>query len=477
MTRYMNTKVRHTFVPQPGPQVAFLNSPCDITIYGGSRGGGKTYAVLGEFWIHAEMHGGQALGLIVRKNREDLKDTIAVGQQMYGNAAKYIEKNNMFRFGNGARLYCAYLEKDKDADHYQGWNLTRVYIEELTQFATPTPVFRLLGALRSSGGVKVKLCGTCNPGGVGHGWVKDWIIDNGPYNVVADPETGLTRVFIPAKLTDNPALLANDPGYIARLRSVGSPQLVEAWLNGNWDVIESAFFGEFSRDRHVLEPFHLPPHWTRFMAGDWGSAKPFSFGWYAVVQDEFTHHGKRIPRGAIIRYREYYGAMPGKTNTGLKLPAETVAGQIKARERDNGIGERISYRVLDPAAFAVVSGPSIGETLMRQGVNFRRADNSRRSIGKRMGGWDQVRARLAGNPDGDPMLFFFSNNFHLLRTLPVMQHAEHDSEDLDTDAEDHAVDELRYACMSRPFLVRSQNVHDPAKNPWLVSNAFGLDKL
>jgi len=63
-------KVRHTFVPQKGPQVAFLQSPCDITIYGGSRGGGKTYAVLGEFWIHAETYGSEALGLIVRKFRE-----------------------------------------------------------------------------------------------------------------------------------------------------------------------------------------------------------------------------------------------------------------------------------------------------------------------------------------------------------------------------------------------------------------------
>jgi hypothetical protein len=94
-----------------------------------------------------------------------------------------------------------------------------------------------------------------------------------------------------------------------------------------------------------------------------------------------------------------------------------------------------------------------------------------------MGGWDQVRNRLVGNPDGDPMLFIFSTGHHLLRTLPVMQHSEHDAEDLDTDAEDHAVDELRYACMSRPFISRGLSVTRPDRNPFLVSNAFGLDKL
>jgi len=226
-------RVRLSFTPQAGPQVAFLRCPADIVVYGGSRGGGKTYAVLGEFWLHAEEHGVYARGLIVRKSREDLKDTIAQAQIMYGSAAKWIEKGAYFRFSNGARLYAAYLEKDKDAEHYQGWSLTRVYVEELTQFASPDPVFKLLGALRSAAGIRVQLRATCNPGGVGHAWVKSWIIDNGAYEIIEDPDTHLTRVFIPAKLTDNPALLANDPTYVNRLRSVGSPELVRAWLEGD----------------------------------------------------------------------------------------------------------------------------------------------------------------------------------------------------------------------------------------------------
>jgi hypothetical protein len=125
-------------------------------------------------------------------------------------------RNTLFRgdhnsaFGlrsNGARLNCAYLENDRDAENYQGWSLTRVYVEELTQFPMPDPVFKLLATLRSSKNIKPQMRCTCNPGGAGHGWVKEWIIDHGEYELVTDPESGLQRTFIPAKLADNPALL------------------------------------------------------------------------------------------------------------------------------------------------------------------------------------------------------------------------------------------------------------------------------
>ncbi|MEK1930876.1 MAG: hypothetical protein AAAC47_14075, partial [Pararhizobium sp.] len=164
----------------------------------------------------------------------------------------------------------------------------------------------------------------------------------------------------------------------------------------------------------------------------------------------------------------------GKPNVGLKLPAEEVAREIVSRET-NGHRERIDYGILDPAAFAVISGPSIAETLIRGGATFRRADNARTSKDKRMGGFDQIRARLKGNEDGDPMLFLFSTGAHLIRTLPIMQHDRINAEDMDTDGEDHAVDELRYACLSRPFLQRHESIE--SRNPLLVANAFKLREL
>jgi hypothetical protein len=466
----MNVSVRLGFIPQKGPQLAFLKCPSDIVVYGGARGGGKTYASLGEFWIHAEDHGPDAVGLIVRRSREDLKDTIATAIRMYGNAARYAEKGNVFRFANGARLNCAYLENDRDAENYQGWSLTRVYVEELTQFQLPDPVFKLLATLRSSRGIKPQMRCTCNPGGPGHGWVKEWIIDHGEYELVTDPESGLTRTFIPAKLKDNPALLDSDPQYINRLKAVGSTELVRAWLDGDWTVIEGAFFPEFRPDRHIIEPFDIPDEWTRWRAADWGSAKPFSIGWYTHVQDDLHHDGRLLKRGAIIRYAEWYGA--AKANVGLHMTAEEVANGIVYRETQGGKRQKMAYGILDPSAFAVISGPSIAETLARHGAPFRRADNTRKSTDKRMGGWDQVRNRLKGDKDGNPMLFVFATGRHLIRTLPMMQHDPYNPEDLDTEAEDHAVDELRYACMSRPFGVRTEKLD--SKNPYLISNIFKI---
>ncbi len=467
----LQRKVIIGFKPQAGPQVAFLQSPFDITVYGGARGGGKSYATLGEFWLHADRHGPDARGLMVRKTREDLKDTIDIAIQMYGSAAKWDGQNKWFRFQNGAVLHMAYLENDADAQNYQGWSLTRVYVEELTQYADNRAIFKLLATLRSAKqGIKCQFRATCNPGGPGHGWVKQWIIDKGPMQPFKDPDNGLTRVFIPAKLSDNPALLKNDPNYINRLKASGSPELVRAWLEGDWDVIEGAFFPEFSRQRHVLEPFEIPKAWIRFRSADWGSARPFSVGWWAVVQDDTALQGRMLPRNAIVRYREWYGAKA--PNEGLKIPAEVVAKGIRDRE----FNEEISYGVLDPAAFAVISGPSIAETFSRKGVYFRRADNTRLSIPKRMGGWDQMRARLAGDDDGNPMIFFFSTCHAILRTLPMMQHSETNPEDLDTEAEDHAVDETRYACMSRPFRA-SRLVSAEDRNPFLVRNAFKFDDL
>ena len=468
-------KIVTGFQPQPGPQHHFLTCPADIVVYGGARGGGKSFASLGEFWCHAEDWGPAAKGLMIRRSREDLKDTIDMARNMYGGAAEWKDKEKQFRFSNGGILHMAYLESDADAMNYQGWSLTRVYVEELTQYASSAGIFKLFATLRTTSGARCQFRATCNPGGPGHHWVKAWVIDNGAYNPVKDQETGLLRVFIPAKINDNPALLKNDPNYVNRLRAAGSPALVRAWLNGDWSIIEGAFFPEFEPSRHVIPPFHVPEHWIRFRSMDWGSASPFSVGWWAVVQDDMLHAKKLLPRGAIIRYREWYGA-EGHDNKGLHLPADTVARGIVQRETDDkGFREKIAYGVLDPAAFAVVSGPSIGETLGRHGVFFRRADNSRVSTPKRMGGWDQVRWRLQGTPDGDPLMFFFDHCRAAIRTIPMMQHDENRPEDVDTESEDHAPDDIRYACMSRPFGNRLEADED--HNPLLVRNALRLDEL
>lgn len=441
------------WAPQPGPQTAFVNCPHSDVVYGGARGGGKTDGVLGDWALHADRYGVHAKGLVVRRTRKALESTISRAKEMYRGAATWQESKSRFVWRTGAVLTMNYLERDEDADQYQGHDYTRVYPEELTQFAHPGPIDKLRATLRSAAGVPTGFRATCNPGGAGHAWVKERYIDPGAWRVVRRefvcPFTArnieTTQVFIPAKLSDNPALLENDPTYVAQLYQSGSPQLVRAWLEGDWDVIEGAFFPEWSAAKHVIAPFALPAHWSRILGFDWGSAAPFSVGWWAVASESVARPEGVIPRGALVRYREWYGA--SAPNVGLKLTAEQVADGIKQRM---AVGERIAISVADPAIFAENGGPSIAERMGARGVHWTPGDNKRVAQAGAIGGWDQIRARLVG-ADGRPMLYSFSTCSALNRTLPALQHDPLRAEDVDTDGEDHAPDECRYVCMSRPW--------------------------
>jgi len=409
---------------------------------------------LGDFARHAALWGGAARGLLVRRTRTALEPTIARARQIYGPAgATWLQSKSRFEWPSGAVLYFRHLDNDADADLYQGHDYTRVYVEELTQFPSPGPVDKLKATLRSAAGAPCRFRATCNPGGPGHAWVKARYIDLGPHEKGAQPfrnpfdgsKTTLERQFIPARLADNPRLLENDPLYVARLQQSGSRELVRAWLEGDWNVIQGAFFDKWS-NRNIVAPFTVPPTWTRLRAFDWGYAAPFSVGWWAVAaEDTPAGGGVILPRGALIRYREWYGCT-GRPGEGLRLEAEAVAAGIKERER----GEKITGSVADPSIFRQDGGPSIGERLIKAGVRFRGADNTRVGKAGALSGWDQVRARIAGTELG-PMLVVFDTCRDFIRTVPVLQHDPMRPEDLDTAAEDHVADETRYACLSRPL--------------------------
>jgi hypothetical protein len=429
--------------------------------FGGARGGGKTDAVLGEWAVHADRYGKNAIGLMVRRTRTELAETFERAKAIYTPlGATFTTVPMRCVMPGGGRLTFAYLERDGDAESYQGHSYTRVYVEEAGNFPSPAPILKLFATLRSGAGVPCRIRLTGNPGGPGHQWVKARYIDPAPlgWEVIRDPETGLDRVYIPSRVGDN-RHLGDD--YVARLRAAGSSELVRAWLEGDWSVIAGAFFPEFSAVRHVVPARTLPASWARFRAMDWGSARPFSVGWYAVSDGSLAE----FPRGALIRYREWYGSN-GQPNAGLRLTAEQVADGIRTREAGDPDGDRM-LGVADPAMFAEDGGPSIAERMHRRGVIFRPADNKRVPGHGAMGGWDQVRSRLRG--DGEkPALFIFDTCRDLIRTLPALQHDPARPEDLDTEGEDHAADELRYACMSRPFTPPAPVVK-PKPDPWRKS--------
>lgn len=449
--------------PQPGPQTALIECPVFEVFFGGARGGGKTEASIGDWLEHSARYGEAAIGIFVRRKFKQLAEVIARTKQLFPKlGAKYNEQRAEWLMPGGGRLKFVYLERDADAEEYQGHSYTRVYVEEVTNFPSPAPIDKLRATLRSGPGVPVGMRLTGNPGGPGHNWVKRRYIDPNPagFQLIEEeteiefPEgrrtVRLARVFIPSKLGDNRLLMENDPTYVLRLRQSGSEALVRAWLQGDWNIVDGAFFDEWDEQLHVIptESFLQIRNsgMLCFRSFDWGSARPFSCGWYAVMDREYElPAGNFLPRNALVKYREWYGA--SGPNKGLKMTADVVAQGIVSREQ----GERIRYGIADPAIFIRDGGPSIAETMSLHRCNWRRADNKRKT------GWELLRQRLAGE-GGRPMLYFCDTCEDTIRTLPVLQHDETDMEDLDTDGEDHAADETRYAVMSRPWVPKARPV-------------------
>jgi hypothetical protein len=491
------SKYRVIWSPQKGPQTWLLQCPIFEVFFGGARGGGKSDGMLGDFASHADEFAEWAIGLVIRRELTQLKELIERAKQIYVPlGAIWNVQEKMFRFPNGARLTFAYIDNDDDADKYQGGSYSRVYVEEMGNFPSPVPIFKLMACIRSANPmVRCGFRATGNPGGPGHLWIKQRYIMPAPLglqiikskfvNPFTKEEMEIERVFIPSKVTDNK--YNNNSAYVSRLHMVGNARLVEAWLLGNWDIIEGAFFEEWDERRHVIDQFIIPQHWTRFVSMDWGSAKPFSLGWWAIVPDRFDilpslmpsnfnpryAYKNNLPRGALVRYREWYGCQVDEAgvsqhnNTGLKLTIGQLAGGIATREAKEPMDEngrpRMAYRVAGIDLFKEEGGPSLAERMAADPYFqfWQRCDNARVARKGAIGGWDMVRNRLIGE-NGEPMIYFFPNCVDGIRTLPALQHDKDNPEDVDSSGEDHAPDEIRYACMSRPYS-QAGNVHEKGR--------------
>jgi hypothetical protein len=465
--------------PQPGPQTAFVHCTfADEIFFGGARGGGKTDAALGKLLIKALQFGKGMRGIFFRRTYKQLEEVILRAKELYPqHGATWKESTMTFTFPNGAWIKLGYLDRDEDADNYQGKSFTDVVIEEAGTFPNFAPIAKLKATLRSAKGIPCQMLLTGNPGGPGANWVRARYIDPHPagWHPIQEVATRKmpdgtvqtyhsVRIYIPSRVTDNQILMQNDPGYIARLMDAGSEQLVKAWLEGDFYTIDGAFFDNFDQRRHVMKTTALPDWWTRYRSADWGSAKPFCNLWIAVASEDWFHPVSQqlVPKGALVVYREWYGVKikndgTVQANVGLKLFAEEFGKGILEREK----GDNVSFGVLDPSAFASDGGPSIAERIYRgtgSKVAYRRADNKRVGTSGALSGWDQIRGRLGGEDHPHtgrkdvPMLFFFDCCVHTLRTLPMMQHDPDRPEDIDTTAEDHAADALRYGCMARPYI-------------------------
>ena len=424
-------KDRIVFKPNEGPQTEFLSAPEQDVLYGGSAGGGKSYAMLVDplRYMHIKEH----RALLLRKSMPELRELIDKSRELYPKAfagAKFREVEKIWRFPSGASLEFGYLDRDADVYRYQGQSYTWIGIDELTQYPTEFPLQYLQSRLRTTNNdIKCYIRCTANPGGVGGYWVKKRYLDPSPPNESFTGEDKITRRFIPARLEDNPYLAA-DGKYEQMLQSLPAVQRKQL-LEGNWDVAEGAAFAEFDYENHCIDPFEIPRTWERVKGIDYGYAAESAVVWGAVDPQDET----------LIIYRELYQK---------GLTGEDLAKKIYDFEKE----ERVSVQgVLDWAAWAKTgtTGPTVGEVLSRAGHKLRRADKNR------IQGKIQIHERLKTNDKGRPKLQIFKTCPNLIREIQSIPLDPNKPEDVDTKASDHAYDALRYLIMSRP---RARSVWD-----------------
>jgi len=415
------------FMPNEGPQMDFLAAPEKDVLYGGAAGGGKSFAMLIDplRYCHFKEH----RALILRRSMPELRELIDKSRELYPKAfqgAKFKEVEKIWYFPSGAKVEFGFLERDADVYRYQGQAYSWIGFDEITHLPTEFSWNYLASRLRTTNPeLDTYLRCTANPGGVGAGWVKKRYIDPSDPNTSFVGHDGLTRRFVPAKLQDNP-FLAKDGEYERMLLSLPAVQRKQL-LEGNWDISEGAAFAEFDPNIHVITPFDIPSWWERVKGIDYGYASESCCLWAAIDPDDKT----------IIVYRELYQK---------GLTGEALADRITEMEASE---VKSIQGVLDTAAWSRTgyTGPTIGEILQRKGHKLRRADKNR------VAGKIQIHEHLRQRLDtGRPKLQFFSNCINTVKEIQGLPLSKTNTEDVDTHAQDHAYDALRYLIMSRPKL-------------------------
>lgn len=435
-------------------------------------------------------------GVIFDREYKNLDDLINKSKRWFyrfDDGGKFLESNNSLKWvwPTGEELLFRQVKDVSDYWNYHGMEFPFIGWNELTKFPTRELYDMLMSTNRSSylvekdgwiGGTRVKgspvpvgpngelprpipleIFATTNPWGPGHIWVKQEFIDPAPYGKlvridsdVFNPKTQQretitrTQVAIFGSYKENIYL---DPKYIAQLESIKDPNMRAAWLEGSWDIVAGGALDDvWRRDVHVIQPFDIPRSWYMDRALDWGSTHPFYVGWFAEANGEevtLEDGSKFCPaRGSLILFAELYGAEKIGTNAGVRWSPKRIAQEIKAIEehlRNNG---RIAGRVWEGPAdnqirdVRVSDEDTIEKKFSDEGVYWEASD---KSPGSRRNGLQLLRDRLEAATTGEgPAIYFMSHCRAAIMTLPALPRDEVKLDDVDTSAEDHPYDAVRY---------------------------------
>lgn len=438
-----------------------------VTFYGGAKGGGKSKGVRDIMLLRRFKYPGTHGGLFRRTYKELEGNHIRPLFKEYPALRTYwndSKKILTFPTEPASTLEFCHCENERDVELYQGREFEDLAIEEAGQWTEK--MFRTLhGSNRSSTpGFKPRCLLTGNPGGIGHTWLKRIFIER-RFNERERPED---YAFIQALVTDNPALLENDPGYVYKLEAEPNEALRKAYRFGDWDIFAGQFFTELRRDLHFIKPFEIPAHWNRFGSYDFGFNHPSAFGWFAVDED-----------GNVYLYREFVQA---------QLRVDQFAQAVKKYPDTHKLSPIMAGWDcwINKGVIKTGTPPTIAEEFVNQGIFLSRSTHDR------IHGATQLRNYLAwkgkitdskGNPlDGKPRLFIFQSCPITWEALSRMQHdPDHPEDVLKIDATegdpltgDDAYDMIRMAMMSRPMLTDRPKVRLKAGSPELVEHTRKL---
>lgn len=446
------------WAPLPGSQELFLSCPIREALYEGTRGPGKTEALLMSYAQHVGCgYGDYWRGIIFRQTYKQLSDLIVKSQRLFYNifpGARYNKSDHTWIFPDGEQLLLRQIRTPDDYWDYHGHEYPFIGFEELTSWPDLQCYDAMQSCLRCSKvGVPRLLRSTTNPFGIGHRAVKERFITPAPRGHVIVDEYGNERVAIHGSIYENAYLLKADPLYVRRLEAIRDINVKRAWLYGSWDINAGGAIDDLWREGvHMLPVFDVPLHWPVYRSFDWGSARPFSLGYHAKsdgcevrMRDGSSRY---FAPGTFIRVAELYGTSSPGSNEGLRWTNRKIAKEGLQFERENPElrGRTIKAGAADAAIFSKATGyeKSVYEEMESEGMEFEAAPKGPGSRRKRL---ELLRSRLEAslsNPMEAPGLFALDTCREFRRQLPTLPRDQKDYEVVDTDAEDHLYDELTY---------------------------------
>lgn len=435
----MQSRVLQLPPPQP-KQEEFLTAEERFVLFGGARGGGKSWVVRFKANVLALYYPGIRI-LFLRRTLPELRENhIRPMRKMLHGIANYKVSDKVFEFPNGSIIVFGYCDSESDVDQYQGQEYDVIFVDEATQF-TEYQFSTLTACIRGVNAFPKRMYLTGNPGGVGHAWVKRLFVDR-DFHGDERPED---YRFIPARVQDNKALMESNPEYIRMLDNL-PPGLREAWRDGKWDVFIGQYFAEFDREIHVCEPFQPPEWWRYYITLDYGLDMLAA---YLIGVDET---GEAWVIGEV-----YEGRDLGEGHDGLVISA--AAREVKQLAGDY----RITAFLAPPDLWnrRQESGKSVADIFAEHGVFLTKAG------GDRVSGWlavkEYLKVRTREDGTAAPRLHIFPNCRNLIRTLPQLQYDRKRPSDAATEPHEitHAPDALRGFCAY--WTTAANEPHEPKR--------------